>query len=132
MSFYRAKPRKGLRRRPFLGAPSPLSPDRTGGQVISKLEEKDTYDVGGAKSDGHGGATSSCQKQASYSLPQPFYWFGEKSPTRRAKGKAAPMNRILSSVQVACRIGVDFLLFAARLRGRAIDSTGLRIDRLGS
>lgn len=47
MSFYRAKPRKGLRRRPFLGAPSRLSPDRTGDPVISKLEEKDNYDVGG-------------------------------------------------------------------------------------
>ena len=68
MSFYRAKPRKGLRRRPFLGAPSRLSPDRTGGPVISKLEEKDTYDVRGAKSDGHGGARSSCQKQESVNL----------------------------------------------------------------
>src|SRR5207249_3622223 len=51
-------------RRPFLGAPSRLSSDRTGGSVISTLEEKDSYDVGGAKSDGHGGAESSCQKQA--------------------------------------------------------------------
>src|SRR5207245_5280499 len=50
-------------RRPFLGAPSRLSSDRTGGSVISTLEEKDSYDVGGAKSDGHGGAESSCQKQ---------------------------------------------------------------------
>ncbi len=41
-----------LKRRPFLGAPSRLSSDRTGCSVISKLEEKDTYDVGGAKSDG--------------------------------------------------------------------------------
>src|SRR5437870_5288285 len=49
-------------RRPFLGAPSRLSSDRTGGSVISTLEEKDSYDVGGAKSDGHGGAESSCQK----------------------------------------------------------------------
>src|SRR5207244_1735380 len=49
--------------RPFLGAPSRLSSDRTGGSVISTLEEKDSYDVGGAKSDGHGGAESSCQKQ---------------------------------------------------------------------
>src|SRR5207244_6777556 len=49
-SFYRAKPRWGLRRRPFLGAPSRLSSDRTGGSVISTLEEKDSYDVGGAKS----------------------------------------------------------------------------------
>src|SRR5947209_12637827 len=49
-------------RRPFLGTPSPLSSDRTGGSVISTLEEKDSYDVGGAKSDGHGGAESSCQK----------------------------------------------------------------------
>src|SRR5438876_8068002 len=31
--------------------------------VISKLEEKDSYDVGGAKCNGHGGAESSCQKQ---------------------------------------------------------------------
>src|SRR5216117_3685939 len=52
-------------RRPFLGAPSRLSSDRTGGSVISTLEEKDSYDVGGAKSDGHGGAESSCQKQPS-------------------------------------------------------------------
>src|SRR5206468_8625412 len=52
-------------RRPFLGAPSRLSSDRTGGSVISTLEEKDSYDVGGAKSDGHGGAESSCQKQHS-------------------------------------------------------------------
>src|SRR5205823_3655202 len=52
-------------RRPFLGAPSRLSSDRTGGSVISTLEEKDSYDVGGAKSDGHGGAESSCQKQQS-------------------------------------------------------------------
>src|SRR5438128_3930835 len=50
-------------RRPFLGAPSRLSSDRTGGSVISTLEEKDSYDAGGAKSDGHGGAESSCQKQ---------------------------------------------------------------------
>src|SRR5947209_18450159 len=35
-------------RRPFLGAPSRLSSDRTGGSVISTLEEKDSYDVGGA------------------------------------------------------------------------------------
>src|SRR5438128_885780 len=51
-------------RRPFLGAPSRLSSDRTGGSVISTLEEKDSYDVGGAKSDGHGGAESSCQKHS--------------------------------------------------------------------
>src|SRR6266478_6300766 len=51
-------------RRPFLGAPSRVSADRTGGSVISTLEEKDSYDVGGAKSDGHGGAESSCQKHA--------------------------------------------------------------------
>src|SRR2546425_9575671 len=43
--------------------PSSASSDRTGGSVISTLEEKDSYDVGGAKSDGHGGAESSCQKQ---------------------------------------------------------------------
>src|SRR5207245_1712180 len=49
-------------RRPFLGAPSRLSSDRTGGSVISTLEEKDSYDVGGAKSDGHGGAESSYQE----------------------------------------------------------------------
>src|SRR5438445_7412934 len=54
--------RNSLGRRPFLGAPSRLSSDRTGGSVISTLEEKDSYDVGGAKSDGHGGAESSCQK----------------------------------------------------------------------
>src|SRR5438445_13624508 len=54
--------RNSLGRRPFLGAPSRLSSDRTGGPVISTLEEKDSYDVGGAKSDGHGGAESSCQK----------------------------------------------------------------------
>src|SRR3989441_4688571 len=42
--------------------PSSASSDRTGGSVISTLEEKDSYDVGGAKSDGHGGAESSCQK----------------------------------------------------------------------
>src|SRR5438093_7854050 len=63
-SFYRAKSRgRDSGRRPFLGAPSRLSSDRTGGSVISTLEEKDSYDVGGAKSDGHGGAESSCQKQ---------------------------------------------------------------------
>src|SRR5438034_3216027 len=55
-------------RRPFLGAPSRLSSDRTGGSVISTLEEKDSYDVGGAKSDGHGGAESSCQKHLSVFL----------------------------------------------------------------
>src|SRR5438132_10021454 len=57
-------------RRPFLGAPSRLSSDRTGGSVISTLEEKDSYDVGGAKSDGHGGAESSCQKQKFRAAPQ--------------------------------------------------------------
>src|SRR5256886_16091180 len=56
-------------RRPFLGAPSRLSSDRTGGSVISTLEEKDSYDVGGAKSDGHGGAESSCQKQQDTPIP---------------------------------------------------------------
>src|SRR5207244_10591090 len=55
-------------RRPFLGAPSRLSSDRTGGSVISTLEEKDSYDVGGAKSDGHGGAESSCQKHLARTL----------------------------------------------------------------
>src|SRR5438445_4647527 len=54
--------RNSLGRRPFVGAPCRLSSDRTGGSVISTLEEKDSYDVGGAKSDGHGGAESSCQK----------------------------------------------------------------------
>src|SRR5438093_11986760 len=64
-SFYRAKSRgRDSGRRPFLGAPSRLSSDRTGGSVISTLEEKDSYDVGGAKSDGHGGAESSCQKHS--------------------------------------------------------------------
>src|SRR5437667_5687145 len=52
-------------RRPFLGAPSRLSSDRTGGSVISTLEAKDSYDVGGAKSDGHGGTEQSCQKDCS-------------------------------------------------------------------
>src|SRR5438876_8917418 len=36
--------------------------------VISTLEEKDSYDVGGAKSDGHGGAESSCQKQSAETM----------------------------------------------------------------
>src|SRR2546425_7713526 len=54
--------RNSLGRRPFLGAPSRLSSDRTGGSVISTLGGKDSYDVGGTKSDGHGGAESSCQK----------------------------------------------------------------------
>src|SRR5438128_8202599 len=56
-------------RRPFLGAPARLSSDRTGGSVISTLEEKDSYDVGGAKSDGHGGAESSCQKHGEIRTP---------------------------------------------------------------
>src|SRR2546429_2145877 len=58
-------------RRPFLGAPSRLSSDRTGGSVISTLEGKDSYDVGGAKSDGHGGAESSCQKHYALILGVP-------------------------------------------------------------
>src|SRR2546425_224495 len=61
-------------RRPFLGAPSRLSSDRTGGSVISTLEEKDSYDVGGAKSDGHGGAESSCQKQMRNSKGSTVYY----------------------------------------------------------
>src|SRR2546425_3105418 len=60
-------------RRPFLGAPSRLSSDRTGGSGISTLEEKDSYDVGGAKSDGHGGAESSCQKQREVRFSPPVF-----------------------------------------------------------
>src|SRR5437867_5015277 len=56
-------------RRPFLGALSRLSSDRTGGSVISTLEETNSYDVGGAKSDGQGGAESSCQKHGGDSFP---------------------------------------------------------------
>src|SRR5438309_10592731 len=67
-------------RRPFLGAPSRLSSDRTGGSVISTLEEKDSYDVGGAKSDGHGGAESSCQK---HSQPWELESHTPNLPTRR-------------------------------------------------
>src|SRR2546422_4563982 len=49
-------------RRPFLGAPSRLSSDRTGGFGFSTLEGKGFYDVGRAQSDGHRGDEARWQK----------------------------------------------------------------------
>src|SRR5439155_23338540 len=85
-------------RRPFLGAPARLSSDRTGGSVISTLEEKDSYDVGGAKSDGHGGAESSCQKHG---------FAGNISSCTQHSRRAAPLDP--SPVMQSC---------AARLNAR--------------
>ena len=47
-SFDSAKPRKGLRRRPFLGTPSRLILDRTWRSSAS-WRKRNFYDVGGAK-----------------------------------------------------------------------------------
>src|SRR5437879_3873687 len=103
-------------RRPFLGAPSRLSSDRTGGSVISTLEEKDSYDVGGAKSDGHGGAESSCQKHrgsrcpmwCSFSATQaPLLSMDQalafRSPTRQGKGGPAIIDFCESKPPLALR-----------------------------
>src|SRR3989441_10318798 len=48
-------------RRPFLGAPSRLSSDRTGGSGFSPLEGKDSYYVRGAQTNRHGGAEANWQ-----------------------------------------------------------------------